>query len=297
MKKLSQCAPEEALKLIIYGASFTGKSTVVSKLASDFNLIWFDLENGHRVLFKLPPEQQDKITLVKLKDTRSYPIAIETVLKVVKGKPVSICDKHGKIACPLCRREETDAGGTEHHLDFFTDVELNALGTDTIVVFDSMTQLVNSAIAHITKNEPDDYKLNYDDWGNLGKLMDIFLSHIQQANCHIIVISHEQEIESEAKKGMIAPVGGTRNFSRNLPRFFDVAVYAEIKNCKHRYSSSTTANNKIVAGERGDIAIENFPDDPNPLLRIFKPELGGTSPTDSNPNKQASKILNKLSLK
>lgn len=309
MKKVSQTKQQIARKTLIFGAPFTGKSTVTSRLAEHFNLIWFDLENGHDVLYKLPVEQQDRITLVDLPDTRSFPIAIETCLKVIKGAPVSICDTHGKVGCAICKRQVSEqCKGNETlfpeqvHLDFFTDIELQSLSTDTIVVFDSLTQLANSAIAHITKDKPDDYKLEYDDWGNLGKLLDIFLSHVQQARCHIIVTSHEQEIETEGKKTVLSPVGGTRNYSRNIGRFFDDIVYCERKNKSHRFASSTTYANNILSGSRSDVAIENYADDPSPLLRIYRPDLFPDMDKDSNSNKtststggaRASSILNKL---
>jgi len=204
---------------------------------------------------------------------------------MVKG-PVSICDKHGKVGCPICKREETDAAKsgfvaadkkfevtTNLHEEYFTDVDLNNLGPDTIVVFDSLTQLSTSAIAHITKGESDTYKLEYDDWGNLGKLMDIFLSHIQAGNFNCVVISHEQEVTTEGGKNMLVPVGGTRNFSRNTAKYFGHVVYAERKNKKHIFTSSTTASTTILAGSRSDVALESS-DEPS-LLQIFKPELYG----------------------
>jgi hypothetical protein len=107
--------------------------------------------------------------MVVLPDTRDYPIAIETMLKVIKGKRHVICDTHGKIDCPVCKAASIKTPESTT----FTTVELGTLDRNTIVVVDSLTQLTNSAIAHITKGKPDDYKLDYTDWGNLGKLMDI----------------------------------------------------------------------------------------------------------------------------
>ena len=279
MAKLSSKKPSTTHRCIIYGGPKSGKTQLAGELSEHYNLIWVDMENGHETLFKLPQAYQDRIELVNLPDTRAYPIAIETVLKVIKG-PVSICEEHGKVGCMLCKKE-----GKE-----FTEVNLSALDHNSVVVFDSLTQLSNSAISFITKNQPDDYKLNYDDWGNLGKLLDIFLSHIQQAKYNVIVISHETEAETEGKKKTLVPVGGTRNFSRNVAKYFDHVIYAERKNKKHVFASSTQYATNILTGSRTDVSLEGS-DKPS-LLAIFKPELyrGNTAATSkvSNGNNKGS---------
>lgn len=263
MAKLNTINSSKTPRIIIYGGPNTGKSLIAGKLAECYKIIWFDLENGHEVLFSLPESYQKRIELIDIPDTRSFPIAIETVLKAVKTK-VSICEEHGKVGCMICRREDKE----------FIDIDLPNLGNNTVVVFDSLTQLTNSAIAHITKNEKDDYKLSYDDWGNLGKLLDIFLSHIQQAGYSVVVISHETEAETEGKKKRLVPVAGTRNFSRNVSKYFDHVVYAEKKNKKHIFSSSSTYNSNIETGSRTSIAIEDYVGEGREasLLPFFKPE-------------------------
>jgi len=138
------------------------------------------------------------------------------------------------------------------------------------VVFDSLTQLTNSAIAHITKTQPEDYKLNYDDWGNLGKLMDTFLSHVQQAPFHIVCISHETEVEMEDGKNKLVPTAGTRNFSRNTAKYFDEVCYCEVKNRKHVVGSSTIYSGNILTGSRSGSSLESAA---NPsLIPIFTGE-------------------------
>jgi len=261
MPKLSTKAASKTHRCLIFGAPKTGKTLIAGELAEYYNLTWIDMENGHETLFQLPQEWQEKIELISLPDTRSYPVAIETCLKMVKGK-VSICEAHGKVGCMICKREEAT----------MTEVDLPNMGQDEVAVFDSLTQLSNSAIAHITKSQPDDYKLNYDDWGNLGKLLDIFLSHIQQAGYNVIVISHEIEAETEGKKKTLVPVGGTRNFSRNLAKSFDDVIYAERKNKKHVFASDSCYATNILTGSRTGVVMEGG-EERSSLLSIFKPEL------------------------
>lgn len=259
--KLTDAKRSATNTVLLFGPPKSGKTELASKLSSEFNLLWFDLENGWATLTKLPAEQQERIELVQLPDTRSYPIAIETMLKVIKGNKVSICNEHGKVDCAVCKKLGPTA---------FATICLNDLGPDTIFVVDSLTQLTNSAIANITKLQPDDYKLNYDDWGNLGKLMDIFLSHVQQAKYNVVCITHETEVEMEDGKSKLVPTSGTRNFSRNTAKYFGHCVYVEVKNKQHRAASSTTFATNILTGSRTDVVLENGVAD---LLRIFKPEL------------------------
>jgi adenosyl cobinamide kinase/adenosyl cobinamide phosphate guanylyltransferase len=261
MAKLSTKESSRTHRVLIFGPPKSGKTQLAGALAEHYNLIWIDMENGHETLFKLPKKWQERIELIHLKDTPSYPIAIETVLKIIKGKPVDICDEHGKVGCMLCKREEKP----------FVTVELNSLPEDTVVVFDSMTQLTTSAINNITKSEADDYKMKTDDWGNLAKLMEIFLSTIQQAHYNCIVISHEVEAETEGKKKTLVPVAGSRNSSRNSAKAFDHVIYAERKNRKHVFASSTCYSTSILTGSRTDVEMEA--NEEASLLQIFKPEL------------------------
>lgn len=281
MAKLNTIPKTVANSVLVYGPPKTGKTKLVGDLTrSGFKLLYIGLENGHQTLFQLPPELQDLIDVVILPDTRSFPIGIETCLKIIKGGECYVNNTTGKVQAPGVAKLKPE----EH-----TRVCLSELGPDTIVVFDSITQLTNSAISHITKNEPDDYKLTYDDWGNLGKLMDIFLSHVQQAKFNVICISHETEAELEDGKMKIVPVAGTRNFSRNCAKYFGHVVYTEVKGGKHVFSSSTTAINKIVMGSRTDVALEKM-SEPS-LAPIFKGEV---AKSENNGEKAASQLKSLL---
>ena len=259
--KLSQMKVSTIRHALLYGPPKTGKTRLAGTLAKSYDLLWFDLENGFETLLQLPTEFQDRIDVIQLPDTRSFPIAIETMLKVIKGSKAEICHEHGKVSCAFCKKNKPDE---------FTTVELNALPSSTVVVVDSLTQLTNSAIAHITKGKPDDYKLEYDDWGNLGKLMDNFLSHVQNAPYNVVCISHETEAELEDGTTKLVPTAGTRNFSRNSARYFGEVVYCQVKNKKHVAASSTTYANNILTGSRSGVSLEQSAE--ATLLSIFSSE-------------------------
>lgn len=256
--KLTDKIPSSTHRVLIFGAPKSGKTQLAATLASQFNLIWFDLENGYGTLLKLPKDQQEKIELISIPDSKTFPIAIETMLKVVTGKEVSICEEHGKVSCPICTKDNKPA----------SKVNLSELGPETVVVIDSLSQLSNSAIAFITKGQPDDYKMDFSDWGNLRAIVEKFLSQIQQARYNVVCISHEEEVEMEDGRKKIVPVCGSSKSSRNTAKYFDHVLYCELKNKKHITASSTTYANNILTGSRTDVFMDA---DVNPtLLSIFK---------------------------
>lgn len=242
--KLSEHKASSTQTVLVYGPPKSGKTQLVGDLAHTHKLIWFDLEAGSETLFKLPPEAQERVELIKLPDSRMFPIAIETCLKVIRGTTCHIDNTTGKVL-----RAPTDNTIT---------ITLNDLDSSYIVVFDSLTQLTNSAIANITKGQPDDYKLDYNDWGNLGKLMDIFLSQIQTAPFNVVCISHETEATLEEGKTRIVPVAGTRNFSRNSAKYFGHVIYCQVDFKKHKFSSMTTDLVDIVVGSRTDVSLKGM---------------------------------------
>lgn len=245
-------------RVLIFGGPKTGKSELAGRLAEKYNLLWFDCENGWITLTKLPSEWQSRINIISIPDSRIYPIAAETWLKVIKGLPTKICNEHGKVDCAICRKDNKP----------FEEVHLNALDKNTIVVFDSLTQFSNSCLANITKNQPDDYKVQLDDWGNLRVLIDKFLSQVQAAQYNIICITHEEQVPMEDGKMKLVPVSGSSKSSMNTAKYFDHVVYCEVKNKKHLAASATTHANNIVTGSRTGVELEA--DATATLLRIFQ---------------------------
>jgi len=249
MAKASTLSPAETQRVLVYGPPKSGKTELCLRLAEHFNLIYMGAEQGHAGVFKLPMEWRERIEVINIPDSRSFPMASETWLKVVKGGKHSICDTHGKVSCFECMK----TGGTS------TEIQLDAsLGKDTIVVWDSLTQFTNSCIAHITKAMPDLYKLQLDDWGQLSVLIDLFLSNIQAAKYHTICISHEMQVEMVDGKDRIVPVSGSSNSSRNTAKYFDHVIYCSVANGKHNFGSSTTYQNGIVTGSRTDVRMESM---------------------------------------
>lgn len=284
MAKLTEKKVSRTHRVLVYGEPKSGKTQLAAQLAEKFNLLFFDLENGYETLLKLPHDWQERVEIVSIPDTKVYPIAIETMLKVITGAKVDICDEHGKVNCPLCKKDSKP----------FTSVELNSLGEDWVVVVDSLTQLSNSAMNKLTKTQDEVYKPEWTDYRNQGQLLDKFLSQVQQAKFNIVCVTHVVETELEDGKKKLVPVCGTTQFSRNTAKYFDHVVYCEVKNRKHNFASSTTYANNVLTGSRTNITLETSTA-PN-LLDIFTSDPSKQSaPNQATPaNKAISNLSNLL---
>jgi hypothetical protein len=245
--KLSAMQGTIEQRVCLFGPPKVGKTLLAAMLAQKYKLIVFDLENGSITMSQVPEEYHDNIDIIKIRDSRVYPIAIETMMKVIKGDAVNICVTHSKVACPVCSKKP-DA--------LIERICLKEVGLDTIVIVDSLTQLTNSGIAHITKNQPDDYKLQLDDWGALKVLIDKFLSQVQVATYNIICISHEEEVKFEDGRVKIVPVAGSGNSSRVTAKYFDHVIYCNVVNKKHVVGSATDYSTSVLTGSRTEIKLE-----------------------------------------
>lgn len=267
-------------RVLVYGEPKSGKTQLVGALASSYKLLYFDLENGHETLLKLPTQSQENIELISIPDTKVFPIAAETMLKVISGVAVEICEQHGKVSCPICKKDSLPT----------TRVCLNELTSDWIVVVDSLTQLSNSMMNHITKNQTDElYKPDWGDYRNQGQLLDKFLSQVQQAKYNVVCITHVTSSQQEDGREKLFPVAGTREFSRNTAKYFDHVIYCELKNKNHCFASSTTYSGQVLTGSRSDVSLEASKT-PS-LFSIFT-----SKETPKTPVSNGEKALNALEL-
>ena len=260
MPKASTLTASLVKHILVYGPPKSGKSQAVGKLAKDFNLHWFDCEFGSDVLFK--PDMKpylDNITLYRVPDSKKFPIAVQTLLKLFTAQKGSICWAHGNFNCVACKKDKP----TE-----VDEVDFSKFGPKDIFVIDSWSQVIMSMVGQITKNKPDDYKMERDDWLHLKQVVENLATMIQGAPFHIVVISHEEVVEMVDKTDKIVPVGGSRNTSRNFAQYFGEVVYMQVQNKKHKALSSTTASNQILTGSRSDTVLEKGEE--IDLLQLFK---------------------------
>lgn len=247
--KMSDYKAQSARHILIYGAPKSGKSVAVGKLAEKYKLWYLDLEDSVKSLLNpelIKPEWLSNIELIKIPDKQTYPMGIETILKVLKGGKSIICGVHGKVSCPICAKDPAAEQTT-------IDVSTFSVEKD-ILVIDSYPQLAESAMNYIMRDaiakDNFDAKAGWDEYGKQGRILERIGSTIQTAPFNIVVTSHELMVTMEDGTNKIVPIGGTSNASKVFGKYFDDIVYAEVMNRSHRLISSTTAKSNVLAGSR-----------------------------------------------
>lgn len=289
--------------VLVYGQPKTGKTKLAGTAITipEFTRIWwFDGENGSETLLHmgLTPEEMEKVTIFRIRDTKDNPIFIETMLKAMSAKETSaICDKHGRVDCPNCKKEGIG----------FTHFSLSALTHNDLVVIDSGSQLGDSALVAACLGKGAMYKPGWDEYGIQGKWLGDILSVIQQAtHTNFLIITQEIALEDDDGKDKIFPLIGTKAFSMKVAKYFGTVVYVGKKLNKHVAGSSSLYQHNLMTGSRVNARIEDGKD---PNMReifvaggILKPGSFESKPTEAQSipvtaTKEAVAIAPKLSLK
>jgi hypothetical protein len=253
---LDDYVPAAYRKVLVYGPPKSGKTALVGKLAEIKKLQWFDGEDGIKTLLNpdmLKPEFRKNVSVFRIPDTQHMPAFGDTLLKILKGGEMKICQAHGLVACPKCSKDGSPVN----------PVNVDTFGPDDVLVIDSVSQLAASIMhricaAQIQKGN-DDYKPDWEDYRKQGFLLDRVFSILQAAPYHVVCISHEQLVEMEDGKKKIVPIGGTSNFSKTFAKYFDDVIYCDKVNGKHVAASSSTYSNNVITGSRSGKAIEKSP--------------------------------------
>jgi hypothetical protein len=263
--KLTTYKASAARKILVYGPPKVGKTELVAALSKIFKLWWFDLEDGIKSVLHSPridPAWLENIEYFHIPDTQTFPIGIQTLLKVIKGGNVAICHVHGAAGCGICKTQ----GGS------FTEINVANFGPTDVLVVDSGSQLSSSAMNYIQKDiiakDNFDVKPDWDDYFKQGRILDRVFSILQQAPFNVVVITHENLVEMEDSKKKLVPIAGTSQFSKTFAKYFDDVVYCDIVNKKHKAASSTTYSGNIVLGSRTGKKLEEM-ETPS-LLKLFE---------------------------
>lgn len=251
--KLTAYQQVQARHVLIYGPPKSGKTVMVAKLAKHFKLWWLDLEDGIKSVFNpslIDPATLANIELFPIPDKQDYPMAVETMLKILKSPSSNICHAHGKVSCPQCKLPEQ-----------YSTLPLASFKPDTdILVIDSWSALAASVMNYIMRvdiaKENWDAKAGWDEYGKQGRILDRIAGTIQVAPYNVIVLSHDIMTEMEDKTKKVVPLGGTTNFSAVFGKYFDDIGYMEIVNKRHSCVTSTTAKPSVLAGSRRGIEIK-----------------------------------------
>ncbi len=263
--KLTAYAPSIARKILVYAPPKAGKTDLVGQLAEKKKLWWFDLEDGIKTLLHSPrmkKEWLENIELFRIPDTQTFPIAIQTMLKVIKGGECVICHKHGAVGCGICKAANAPT----------SSINLSTFTNDDVLVIDSGSQLSASAMNYIQKDiiakDNYDVKPDWDDYAKQGRILDRVFSIMQQSPFNVVCITHENLVEMEDGKKKLVPIAGTSQFSKTFAKYWDDVVYCDIVNKKHKVASSTTYSGSIVLGSRTGKELEKM-ETPS-LLKLFE---------------------------
>ena len=266
--KLNQQSLVDLKRVLIYGQPKSGKTflaATVAQVPTIKRIYWFDLENGSSTLINpelnLTLEQMQKITVYNIPDTKDYPIAIDTMLKVISNrKGVTICEAHGKVNCVECKPKLVIGGnGKPESSGSLSDTfpPINDLGTEDCIVIDSLSQLGDSAFEVACRATAGD-RNSYAKYGEQGRLLSDFLGMVQQLKTNVICITHVTTNEAEdTKKETVIPLCGTRNFSLKLSKYFSTVVYLSVEMKKFRAGSSPVYKINTVAGDRLGVKLED----------------------------------------
>ena len=257
--RLEDKSKDNTTRIAIHGLSGTGKSTLMSKLAEKYFLHWITFENDSDILLKLPREYWKNINLIEIPDSAVFPVACDTMMKLLKSGAGNICHKHGIFECPICKK------GAPKDFSFIDLTTLNP--ARDIVCIDSGSQLSQSILAHTTKGQPVDYKPEWDDWGSIRKISEFFASQWQSSKFNLVVTFHSIEAELEDGRTKLVPAFGSKDFSSKIAKAFSHVVYTDVKNKEHSAYSSSTYSNTVLTKSRTDFCIEKL--DVPSLIPLF----------------------------
>ena len=253
--KLSEYKKAAARHILLYGPPKSGKTAAYGKLADKYHLTIFDCEDSVKTLLNpalIDPATLQNIDLLHIPDKQTYPIAIETMLKLLKPGNSVVCYEHGKVNCPECKKNPAAV---------YTEVNLGEFRNDRdVFVIDSWSQLCESAMNYIMRAqitaENFDAKPGWDEYGKQGRILERIGSMIQTAPFNIICVSHEMMLEMEDKSKRIVPISGTSNTSKVFAKYFDDVVYCSVDNGKHKFTSTTTGKPGVLAGSRAGVELK-----------------------------------------
>ena len=242
--------------ILIYGPPKTGKTRFVATAAlmDEIDTIyWFDMENGWETILHmdLPDSALAKIELIRIPDVRRNPVALETILRAIcGGKPVEICEAHGKCGCAPCKTKGAPT----------VSFDLSKCTNRDLVVLDSGSQIGNSALSAAMIGKDITAKPTFDDYGMARFwLVDLFSVLQQCVTTNFVMITHELIDEEEFNgktSDRIFPLVGTRAFCREVSKYFGTVAYRNIKLGQYAIGSSPTYNASASCGSRLGVKLE-----------------------------------------
>jgi hypothetical protein len=246
MANLNTLSSSARLRAVIYGDPKTGKTAAAAALATSYKLTVLSLENSIDTFLNtsiLPAEYRKNINLIQIPDTQENPIASATVVSLLSGIPTSICHAHGVVNCVKCKATP----------EAFDVVDLSKFASEDVLVIDSITQLADSVRNNICKSLiAKDAAPTWDEYKKEGLILSKVFNRLQNLNCHLVAIAHQEIVEMPDGTKKLVPSAGTKNFAKGIAGFFTTVVQASVVNRKYKLASNILdAGNAPVAAANG----------------------------------------------
>lgn len=249
---------------LIYGESKSGKTQLAATVAEmDYfeRVIFFAPERGVADTLismheegRLSEKALNKIEVIDIVDTRYTPNGFETCIKFLSMPKTRhrICEVHGVISCGECMKEKLPV----------IELAYSDLTPRDFIIFDSLSQIGDSAMNVIIRGKDITYKQQLDDYGGQGKMCRDFLGLVQAVEyCHIICVTHVDMFEDDLKKRKFYPLMGTSKMSPNVAKYFGTVIVMSVDGVKkkHTAASSTTFSALYQTGTRTHVSLEDAP--------------------------------------
>jgi len=247
MANLTTLTSSARIRCIVYGDPKTGKTAAAAALASKgYKLHVLSLENSLDTFLNpsiLPINFRENVNILQIPDTQDNPVASSTVVSILSGGSTEVCQAHGVVNCVKCKAIPSASDS----------ICLNAFGDKDVLVIDSITQLADSVRNNICKALiAKDAVPTWDEYKKEGLILSKIFGRIQNLNCHVIAIAHQEIVEMPDGSKKLVPSAGTKNFAKGIAGFFTTVVQASVVNRKYKLASNVQdAGNAPVAAANG----------------------------------------------
>lgn len=181
-------------RILAYGPAKTRKTWWATRWAeAGFNVILADIDYGFHIAQNLTPEARKRIYHLDMRAPvedfkNSGALAL---VNAMQGK-TTLFDE---ITRRYTSKRDIKPEGSYAVLNF------SAMTSKDVLIVDSWTELVTHIIAadRMITNPADVPKLEWDDYGKIRLLLDLFLANMSKLNCHVIVIGHSETVGKRKK--------------------------------------------------------------------------------------------------
>lgn len=245
---------------LVYGQPMSGKTSWVSLFAESYRLHWIDLDGKFQSMYNhLDQAYWGNIEVYRVTSQPGKPHAANTVSRILKSTSlIKICDAHGEVSCQVCTKSSAS----------FTTFDPTTLTTKDIIVVDNLTTLSESILErHIGFTDEWNFrKPEYSDIAKWRMTLSTFFTYAKSRGCHVIFISHEEEMEQEDGTHKLTPVGATRAFATTMAGKFHHVLHTKFANGKFQITSLAAKDMNAQVGSVSGLEVK----DKDSLLKLFK---------------------------